>query len=156
VNVGVEPTVAPEEDSIFTLCASGAMFVKSTVTLPAFALSDLVLYSSWPSLLASRLTVLAPAAAPVVDVAELVVGAAAVAELVVGACAAELDDELELELPQPARAATVATSANDEIADATRLVAFAAACCLTSPPSIGVVAVTTPPGPHSSRAGETG
>ena len=85
VNVGVAPTDAPEEDSIVTSCASGAGFEKSTVTLPAFAVNDLVLYSSWPSLLASRLTVLAPVGAAVVDVAELVVGAAAVAELVVGA-----------------------------------------------------------------------
>jgi len=46
VNVGVAPSDAPEEDSMVTSCASGDGFEKSTVTLPAFAVNDFVLYSS--------------------------------------------------------------------------------------------------------------
>lgn len=56
-NVGVAPTTAPEEDATVTLCDSGAMFVKSIVTAPAFALNEVVLYFSCPSLFAARLRV---------------------------------------------------------------------------------------------------
>jgi hypothetical protein len=132
LNVGVAPTFSPEEDSIVTLCGSGDLFVKSTETLPAFALSDFVLYASWPSGLASRLSFSDPPdGAGVADLAELVVGAAvellvvgAAAELVVGACAAVLaEEELEEELPQPASASRAAASANAEIENTERFVA---------------------------------
>lgn len=114
LNVGVAPTFSPDEDSIVTLCGSEELFVKSTDTLPAFALSALVLYSSWPSGFASRLTFSdPPAGVGVEEAAELVVGVAA--ELVVGASAAVLaEEELDEELPQPASASRAAASASAE------------------------------------------
>src|SRR5437763_16784467 len=39
-NVGVAPTTEPSEAAIVTLCGSCDELVKSTVTLPAFALSE--------------------------------------------------------------------------------------------------------------------
>jgi hypothetical protein len=116
--------------------------VKSTDTLPAFALSALVLYASWPSGLADTLTVLDPpdalAGAGVAAVAELVVGAAA--ELVVGASAAVLEEELDEELPQPANVTSDAASASVEIENTERFVARPAAWNLTAdPPLVGVV-----------------
>jgi hypothetical protein len=125
------------------LCASGEAFVKSIETLPAFALSVFVLYSSWPSLFASRLRLLA-ALDGAAALEELVVGAAALEELVAGGAAAVVLDELELELPQPVSAASAANSASDEIEKTERLVACPAAICLTSPPSVGVVVGMTP------------
>lgn len=92
---------------------------------------------------ASRLTLPAPPdGAAVVDVAELVVGAAVLvepvvgaAELVVGVSAALLDEEeLELELPQPVSATSAATSASDEIENTERFVACPVALYLTDPP----------------------
>ena len=44
--LGVAPTTAPEEDATVTLCSKGAVFVKLIATLPAFALSELVVYLS--------------------------------------------------------------------------------------------------------------
>lgn len=41
--VGVAPTTEPEDDSTVTLCDSGELLAKSIETLPALALSDLVL-----------------------------------------------------------------------------------------------------------------
>ena len=77
-NVGVAPTLWPEDDSIVTLWPSEEELVKSIDTLPAFALSDFVLYSSWPSEFAARLTLSEPpdgeAGAGVEVLAELVVG----------------------------------------------------------------------------------
>src|ERR1700683_2813384 len=85
LKVGVAPTTACDEDSSVTLCSSGDMFVKSIATLPALAVSLLVLYCSLPSGFAERgiapgstvglaLIVLEPAGAPglVVVVVELV------------------------------------------------------------------------------------
>ncbi len=110
LNVGVAPTFSPEDDSIVTLCGSDEEFVKSIDTLPAFALSDFVLYSSWPSGFASSFTLLLP---------ELSVAGAGVdvlAELVVGASAAVLaeEEELDEELPQPASTNSAAGSASSE------------------------------------------
>ena len=115
VIVGVAPTRCPDDDSIVTSCGTGALLVKSIVTLPAFALSDLVLKASWPSGFASSVSFSDPlAGAGVEDVAELVVGAAA--EVVVGACAAVLaEEELDEELPHPASASRAAASASEEI-----------------------------------------
>jgi hypothetical protein len=55
-NVGVAPTTAPEEDATVMLWPSGAMLVKAIETFPAFAVSKVLLYFSWPSGLASRLS----------------------------------------------------------------------------------------------------
>ena len=125
LNVGVAPTFSPDEDSTVTLCGSGALFVKSIDTLPAFALSDVVSYFSWPSGFASRLTLDEPPEADPLAGAgvEAVVGV--VVELVVGACAAVLAEELELdeELPQPASASSTAASAGIEIQSTERFVA---------------------------------
>ena len=55
--VGVEPSTAPEEDAMVTLCAIGDMLVKAIDTVPAFAVSDVVSYLSCPSVLAARLSV---------------------------------------------------------------------------------------------------
>jgi hypothetical protein len=110
--VGVAPTVCPEDVSTVTLWPSGAALVKSITTLPAFAESDFVLYSSCPLEEAARLSVLAgtldspPAAgAPVLlELEELVDGV----ELA-GASGVLADDVVFEELPQPARA-TIPTS----------------------------------------------
>jgi hypothetical protein len=78
------------------------------LTLPAVALNDLVVYSSWPSRLVSRLReVPAPAAGAVLEVVvELGVLA------VVAGAAGVLGEELLLEeLPQPARAIRTRASA---------------------------------------------
>jgi hypothetical protein len=111
LNVGVAPTFSPEDDSIVTLCGSEEEFVKSTDTLPAFALSVFVLYSSWPSGLASSLTLLP---APELSVAGA--GVDVLAELVVGASAAVLaeEEELDEELPQPASTISAAGIASSE------------------------------------------
>jgi hypothetical protein len=82
------------------------MFVNAIVTLPAFALSDVVLKASWPSAFADRLSV-CPPALELVPV-ELVAGVEVVVEVVAGALvvAAVEDDVLgDDELPQPASAA---------------------------------------------------
>ena len=110
LNVGVEPTVSPEDDSIVTLCASGALFVKSIDTLPDFALNDFASNASWPSGFAARLSF---ALAPAADGVELVV---CVELLVVGASAGVLLDDELAEPPQPASATSVAASASAEIA----------------------------------------
>ncbi len=153
LNVGVSPSFWPDDDSTVTLCISDAMFVKSIETLPAFAVSDFVLYSSWPSRFASRLTLLeapdelVPPLAGVVDVAELVVSAGVLVEPVVGVVVALLDEEL----PQPASTTSAATSATAEINSALRLPNDCPAeSSLTSPPLVGVVALTTPPGADPS------
>ena len=113
--VGVAPSTVPEADATVTLCPSGAMFVKLIMTLPALALSAVVLYFSWPPGLAAMLNVCPPrvplaAGTGVEEVAELdVVG---VAGAVVGVEAEEpvLDDEL----PQPAKARTPTASVSAE------------------------------------------
>jgi hypothetical protein len=48
-NVGVAPRIFPEEDSIVMLWLSGAMLVNAIETLPAVAVSEVLLYFSWPS-----------------------------------------------------------------------------------------------------------
>jgi hypothetical protein len=53
--VGVSPTTAPEKDATVMLWPSGAMLVKAMENLPALAVSEVLLYFSWPSGLASRL-----------------------------------------------------------------------------------------------------
>jgi hypothetical protein len=137
-NVGVAPTFSPDDDSIVTLCGSEEEFVKSTDTLPAFAVSDFVLYSSWPSGLASSLTLLEPPAAGAgVDVlAELVVGVVSAGVLVLAAVEEELDEEL----PQPASASSATKSASIEMIAFERFVVRPTAGSLTSdPPLVGVV-----------------
>jgi hypothetical protein len=123
LNVGVAPTFAPDDDSTVTLCISAAMFVKSIVTAPAFAVSALVLYSSLPSGFASRLTLL-DALVPLLAGVEAVVDAVvdAVEAVVAGGLvvlAALLVEELEDELPQPA--STAARSASVDTASTKRL-----------------------------------
>jgi hypothetical protein len=87
------------------------MFVKSIVTFPALALSEVVLYLSWPSVLADRLSVCPPLAPPagagVEAVAELdVVGVAA------GLAGVEDEEELFEELPQPPASVTSTVTAS--------------------------------------------
>jgi hypothetical protein len=156
-NVGVAPTFSPDDDSIVTLCGSDEEFVKSTATLPALAVSDFVLYSSWPSGLASSFTLLEPpeAAGAGVDVlAELVVGVVSAGVLVLAAVEEELDEEL----PQPASASSATASASTEMIAFERFVVRpAAAGSLTAdPPLVGVVGHTTPPGADPSRSASTG
>ncbi len=112
LNVGVAPSFWPEEDSIVTLCSSGDMFVKSIDTLPELAVSDFVLYASWPSLFASRLRREEPA--PALDAAPVeVLAVEDVLELVLGVVALVLEEPLELELlPHPASASSAASSAS--------------------------------------------
>jgi hypothetical protein len=88
---------APEADATVMLCPSEDMLVKAIETLPALAVSDVVLYFSWPSGFAATLNACPALAAGAVE--PDVVGVAAA---LVGA----EDDELVLEeeLPQPARA----------------------------------------------------
>ncbi len=84
------------------------MLVKLIVTLPAFAESDLVLYSSWPLGFAERLTLLEPEAGVEAEVDAVVAGVdAAGADSVVDVVVEELP-------PQPASATrpTSAGSAN--------------------------------------------
>jgi nitroreductase len=134
LKVGVAPTLAPLEDSIVTLCGNGDLLVKSIDTCPAFALSVFVLYLSWPSGFASRLTL--------EDPPELVLGAGVVdaAELVLGGAAAVLaEDELELEeLPHPASASSAAVSDSVATENTERFVAWAAGL-MSDPPLVGVV-----------------
>jgi hypothetical protein len=138
-NVGVAPTFSPDDDSIVTLCGSDEEFVKSTDTLPAFADSDFVLYSSWPSGFASSFTLLEPpdvAGAGVDVLAELVVGVVSAGVLVLAAVEEELDEEL----PQPASASSATSNASIEMVAFERLVVRPAAGSLTSdPPLVGVV-----------------
>jgi hypothetical protein len=70
------------------------------VTLPAFAESDFVLYSSWPLELAERLSLLPAPVAGVALVLELVAG------VVAAGAASLLEEELLDELPHPASAAS--------------------------------------------------
>ncbi len=138
-NVGVAPTFSPDDDSIVTLCGSEEEFVKSTETLPAFAVNDFVLYSSCPSGLASSFTLLEPpdvAGAGVDVLAELVVGVVSAGVDVLAAVEEELDEEL----PQPASASSATSSASIEMVALERLVVRPAAGSLTSdPPLVGVV-----------------
>ena len=103
MNVGVAPSTVPLEDASVKLCASGDEFVKSIVTLPAFACSELVVNISIPLGFAAIETVLLPedagAAAGVED--------AGAAVLVAGALVVGLLLEVVLELlPHPATAST--------------------------------------------------
>jgi hypothetical protein len=97
----VVPTTAPEEDATVTSCPTGDMLVKSIAIGPELALSEVVLYFSWPSGLAERLSFWTLAAAGVDDVAALeVVG-------VVAAVGVEADELVLLdELPHPVRASS--------------------------------------------------
>ena len=113
-NVGVAPTTVPEDEAIVRLCARGAMLLKAIVTAPALAVSEVVLYFSWPSGSAASARACPPpavAAAGVEDAAELELeGAGALVEV-------EADElvlfEL-LELPHPARATTPSASVSIE------------------------------------------
>src|SRR5437763_13906644 len=74
--------------AIVTLCSTGELLANEIVTAPAFACSCLVLYSSWPPVLASRLRAVGLGAAgaaglAAVFVAPLLGFAGAVAVLVV-------------------------------------------------------------------------
>jgi hypothetical protein len=62
--VDVAPTTAPEEDATVMLWLSGAMLVKAMENLPALAVSEVLLYFSWPSGLASRLSACPALGAP--------------------------------------------------------------------------------------------
>jgi len=101
-NVGVWPTTAPLLEAIVTLCPTGDWLVKSIVTFPDLALSEVVSYLSAPLGLAASLSELP---APPED------GAAALVLEDVGAAAAD-DVELDelLEPPQPASARTAANA----------------------------------------------
>jgi hypothetical protein len=102
------------------------MLVKSIDTWPALADSEVVLYFSWPSGLASSFSdCAAPDAAPVVGVA------AGVEAVVAGVDAAVLELEL-LDEPQPARTASAATNANAESLRMGRVAAVPAGETLTS------------------------
>jgi hypothetical protein len=109
VIVGVAPSTEPEDDSMFTLWASEAMFVKSIVTLPALAVSEVLSYFSSPDVLAASASVEdAPAGAAVVAAGvEAVVPPDSGAAVLAGV---ELGELLLEELPQPASTATPAAS----------------------------------------------
>jgi hypothetical protein len=82
------------------------MLVKSIEILPAGAVSEVVLYLSWPSGLAERLSVVPAALVEVVVAAALeVVSDAVVAGVVAGLEVADEvpEEEPPEELPQPAR-----------------------------------------------------
>ena len=72
-----------------TLCPTGEALAKAIVTAPAFAVSEVVLYFSWPSGLAASASV---CVAPLVaGAAPVVVGVAAVvAGVLAGAAVVEL------------------------------------------------------------------
>jgi nitroreductase len=134
LNVGVAPTFSPEDDSIVTLCGSELELVKSIETLPAFALSDFVLYSSWPSGFASSFTLLlAPSEVVVVGA-----GVEVLAELVVGVSAAVLaeEEELDEELPQPASTSSAAGSASSEnrAFERIKILHWSGSSVITTPP----------------------
>jgi hypothetical protein len=99
------------------------MFVKAIETVPAVALNAVLLYFSWPSAFASRLSGCPAPLAAAFDVlaaaaAELVAGAAAAAAVVAGAPAVE--EELLEELPQPARTTSPARSTGRDVRPAIR------------------------------------
>jgi hypothetical protein len=104
------------------------VFVKSIVTLPALALSDVVLYISAPEAAADRATFEVPAAAAgvagVVGVVGVVGFAGAVPVVVV-----EFDD------PHPAIARTPSTQMTDAAADFRRIVfnTLASSCRVVPP-----------------------
>jgi hypothetical protein len=108
--VGVAPSEPPEGDSIVTLWASGAALVKTIDTVPAFPVSEVVVYFSCPAGLAARLSFSAPLA---LDVAGAGVELAVLggAEDVVGLELVLLELLLD-EPPQPASAATPTASAS--------------------------------------------
>ncbi len=108
--VGLAPTTAPEDEAMVTLCASEAALAKAIETVPALALSEVVLYFSWPSGSAERLSV---PPAPAVPVA----GAGAGVEEVAGAGAlvdVEAEELVVLELPHPVSARRPAAIASIE------------------------------------------
>ncbi len=77
--------------------------MKSIDTFSELALSDLVLYSSWPPELASSFSALPPEAELEL---ELVVSAGVEDELAAGGVSDAVEEELLFELPQPARTTT--------------------------------------------------
>jgi hypothetical protein len=95
------------------------MFVKAMLTLPALALSFLVVYSSWPSRLASSFSELLPVAAEDEGVLLVVLAVLVVAGGLVVAGAVVLEEALLLEeLPQPAsriRPSPIAAAATTRI-----------------------------------------
>jgi hypothetical protein len=86
------------------------MLAKAIETLPALALSEVVLYFSAPSGLASRLRLLLVVGAGVEDV----VGLVSVAVVAAAAGAEAAEELLELELPQPASTSSPAARARNE------------------------------------------
>jgi hypothetical protein len=101
VIVGVAPSTAPLLDAIVTLCGTGELFVKSIVTEPAFAVSELVSYFSAPLGSAASLSVPPPAGADADEDEALLEDEDEGDELL--ALLALMLEEL-LELPQPASA----------------------------------------------------
>lgn len=102
--VGVAPRTLPLGEAIVTLCATGELLVNWTVTLPAFALNDFVLYLSVPLGSAESFT------AALGDADDAGVEADAL-ELVEGA-----DDALLLELDElPHPESTIAPSRRTEM-----------------------------------------
>lgn len=117
-NVGVAPTTLPDEDAMVRLCASDAMLAKAIVTVPALAVSDVVLNFSWPSGSAARASACPPppvAAAGVEDAVELDVDEA-------GALGVEADELVLLEPlePHPAKASAPTASVSSETVDRER------------------------------------
>jgi hypothetical protein len=110
--VGVCPSTDPEEEARVRLWDSGAEFVKSIVTVPAFAVRELALNFSWPSGLAARLKApAAPAGVLVVVAAGLLAVAGAVVAVADGLAGALAEFPVPLEeLPQPVAASTSGTS----------------------------------------------
>ncbi len=140
------------------------MFVKSIDTWPALAVSEVVVYFSWPSGLAARLSVcaaleLVEGAAgvvvvfagvdAVVGVVDVVVAALAglgdgayglwLEEVLVLLDAAGVDEEEELvfdeELPQPASSTSPAISTSE----LERILVMAAICGFTADPPYGAI-----------------
>ncbi len=114
------------------------MFVKLIVTLPALAVSVLVLYSSWPLGFAERLTWLEPdAGALLVEVDVVVAGAVA------GVDSFVVVEEL---LPQPASATRpIRAGSASRRPGGRRVLAWAGALVLTiCPPVSGMSLSRTP------------
>lgn len=116
------------------------MLVMLIVTFPAFALSVLVLYSSWPLGFAERLTALEPEAGALPVVVDVVV-----AGVVAGAASLVVVVE-ELLLPQPARAtrAISAGSANRRPVPRCVLGGLGGLVLTICPPVSGMSLSTTP------------
>jgi hypothetical protein len=100
-NVGVAPTVGPLVPcSIVRLCAIGEAFANLNVTLPDFAVSEVLVNFNAP-----------PGSAATDSAAALAGGAAAGVEEDGVEAAAVVDEDVELVLLEPPHAATPSTSA---------------------------------------------